>query len=215
MSIIAPAPNPVTLRPPIAPTVHNGQVGIDQLWRLSIEQYHAMIRVGILTADDPVELLGGLLVQKMSKNPPHRVATGLTREALGRLAPTGWYVDSQEPVTMEESEPELDVQVVRGQRRDYVDRHPTPRDVGLAVEVADTTLQLDRGVKKRLYAAARIPVYWIVNIPERQIEVYTDPSGPADQPDYRHRQDYHTGYAAPVVLDGCEIGTIPVAELLL
>ena len=189
-------------------------VPTELIWRLSVDQYHAMIRAGILTTDDPVELLEGWLVAKMSKNPSHRNVTRLIRQALERLVPAGWYVDTQEPITTVDSEPEPDVTVIRGDTRHYLDRHPGPPDVALVVEVADATLQRDRGFKKRLYARAGIPVYWVVNLPERQFEVYTDPSGPTDAPDYRQRQDYGPADALTFVLEGTEIGRIVVQELL-
>jgi Uma2 family endonuclease len=206
MSIITPVSNPVPQVAPAEPA--------DELWRLSIDQYHAMIREGILTEDDPVELLEGLLIRKMSKKPPHSVVTCLVRKALERLVQAGWHVNTQEPITCEDSEPEPDVKVVRGAPRDYLNRHPGPQDVALVVEVTDSSLAQDRGIKKRLYAGARIPVYWIVNLLERQIEVYTDPSGPAEQPDYGRRQDFHAADKAPLVIEGREIGQIAVADLL-
>jgi hypothetical protein len=189
-------------------------VPTDFIWRLSVDQYHEMIRAGILTDDDPVELLEGWLVYKMPKNPPHRIATRLTRASLERIIVAGWYVESQEPITTEDSEPEPDVGVVRGDTRQYMDRHPGPQDLALVVEVSEATLQRDRGWKKRLYAQANIPVYWIVNLIDRQVEVYTDPTGPAEQPDYRQRQIYQATDAVPVVIDGREIGRIAVCELL-
>jgi Uma2 family endonuclease len=186
----------------------------DPLWPLSVDQYHAMIREGILTEDDPVELLEGLLVRKMSKNPPHAVATGLVQDALTAAIPTGWHVQMQDPVTTEDSEPEPDVKVVRGQRRDYLNRHPGPQDVALTVEVSDSSLQRDRGLKKRVYASTRIPVYWIVNLIDQRIEVYTDPSGPADKPDYRQRQDFARTDTIPVVIEGKVVAQLSVGELL-
>jgi Uma2 family endonuclease len=150
----------------------------------------------------------------MPKNPSHRLVTGLTRTAFERFLPAGWYADSQEPVTIGESEPEPDVVLVRGDRRDYLDRHPGPQDLGLLVEVADTTLQQDRGTKKRLYAGASVLCYWVVNLPENQIEVYTDPTGPVQQPDYRRRQDFKRGDDVPVSLAGQEVGRISVQTLL-
>jgi Uma2 family endonuclease len=206
MSISTPPSVPLARVAPSAPA--------GPLWRLSVDQYHAMIRKGILTEDDPAELLEGLLVVKRSKNPPHSVATGLVQDALTLLVPIGWHVQTQDPVTTEDSEPEPDVKVVRGDRRDYVNRHPGPEDVALAVEVSDATLHRDRGVKKRVYARARIPVYLIVNLVENKIEVYTDPSGPGDEPDYRQRQDYGRGDAVPVVIQGQVIGHLPVDQLL-
>jgi Uma2 family endonuclease len=186
----------------------------DVIWRLSVDQYHAMIHAGILTDDDPVELLEGWLVAKMPKNPLHRAVTRLLRQVLERLVPAEWYVDSQEPITTDDSEPEPDVVVVRGETRHYLDRHPGPHDAGLVIEVADTTLQRDRGFKKRLYARASIPVYWIVNLSDNQCEVYTEPSGPKPQPDYRQRQDYGRSDVMPVVLAGVEVGRIAVQEFL-
>jgi Uma2 family endonuclease len=173
-----------------------------------------MAEHGILGEDDPVELLEGWLVQKMTKHRPHVLTTLLVRRALDRLLPKGWYADSQEPVTTTESEPEPDACVVRGEPRDYQDRHPDPHEVALIVEVADTSLTTDQGDKKRVYARAGIPVYWIANLVERRFEVYTDPTGPADVPDYRQRQDYEPGDEIPVVVAGEEVGRLAVADLL-
>jgi Uma2 family endonuclease len=205
MSVITPfTPTPLRV-PPAVPS--------EPIYRLSLDQYHEMIRNGILTDDDPVELIEGWLVYKMPKNPSHRLVTGLIRVALERLLPAGWYVDSQEPVTIGESEPEPDVVLVHGDRRNYLDRHPGPQDLGLVVEVADTSLHQDRGTKKTLYAGAAIPCYWIVNLIEGQIEVYSDPTGPADPADYRRRQDFKPGDDVPVSLAGQEVGRIPVQTL--
>jgi Uma2 family endonuclease len=173
-----------------------------------------MIRTGILTEDDPVELLEGWLVIKMPQNPPHRAAVRLIQRALEGRVPSNWYVDTQAPITTAHSEPEPDVVVVRGDTRQYLDRHPGPQDLALVIEVADTTLQRDRLLKKALYALAGIPVYWIVNIPERMCEVYTNPSEPGEQPDYRQRQDYGPMDEVPLVIEGVEIGYIAVQELL-
>ena len=181
--------------------------------RLTVEQYHTMIDAGKLTDDDAIELLEGWLVPKMPKNPPHRVSTRLTHSALDRLLPE-WYVESQEPMTTSDSEPEPDIYVARGKVRDYSKRHPGPEDMRLIVEVADTTLARDRGIKKRLYARAAIPVYWIFNLPERCVEVYTDPSGATETPDYGHRQVYGENDRVPVVLDGHEVGQLEVQAIL-
>lgn len=186
----------------------------EPIYRLSVAQYHQMIQAGILTDDDAVELLEGWLVQKMGKNPPHSYATRQLRKGLEGVVPAGWFVDSQEPVTDDTSEPEPDATVIRGTPRDYLERHPVPGDTALVGEVSDTTLRRDRGFKKRIYAAARIAVYWIVNLVDRQIEVYTDPTGPANPPDYRQRQDYRPGDLVPVVIDGREVGRVAVNDIL-
>jgi Uma2 family endonuclease len=185
-----------------------------QLYRLSVAQYHEMARRGILTAADRVELLDGLLVQKMTKNPPHTLATQLTREAVERPLPNGWFVNVQEPVTTATSEPEPDVSIIRGERRQFGTHHPSPKDVAAAIEVADSSLADDQGWKKQVYAAASIAVYWIVNLVDCRVEVYTEPTGPADQPGYRQRRDYGPTEEVPLVLDGKEVARIPVRELL-
>jgi hypothetical protein len=189
-------------------------VPTEPIWRLTVEQYHEMIRAGILTDDDPVELLEGWLVPKMPKNPPHRVVTRLTQKALDRIPPPGWDVRVQDPITTDTSEPEPDLAVARGDTRQYVDRHPGPKDLALAIEVAETTLTRDRGLKKRIYARARIPAFWIINLVDRQVELYTDPSGPSKKPDYRRQQVYGPGQDVPVVIDGREVGRLKVRELL-
>lgn len=189
-------------------------VSTDVIWRFSVDQYHAMIRTGILTEYDPVELLGGWLVTKRPKSPRRSGVTRLIRQALESILPPGWHVDTQEPLTTIDSEPEPDVMVVRGETRHYLDRHPGPQDVALVVEVADSTLQRDRSLKKRLYAAAEIPVYWIVNLLDSQIEVYTDPSGPGEQPDHRQQQTYGPADTVPIMIEGREVGRLTVRDLL-
>lgn len=192
----------------------NVTVPIDVIWRFSVDQYHAMIQAGILTEDDPVELLEGWLITKMPKNPRHTLVTQLARDAIASLLPLGWYVNVQEPITTAESEPEPDVVVVRGERRQYHNHHPGPQDIALIIEVADSSLRRDRTLKKRIYAAAGISIYWIVNLFANQIEVYNDPSGPHEQPDYRQQQNYSLEDSIPLVIDGHEVSRLSVKDLL-
>lgn len=205
LSTMLPAAAPAQL-PPAIPT--------DYIWRCTLDQYHDMIRLGILTDDDRVELLEGWLIAKMPKSPRHRLVNGLLRGSLERVLPAGWHVNEQEPITVDTGEPEPDISVVRGDRRDYATRHPGPDDLPCLMEVSDTTLARDRGIKKRVYARARIPVYWIVNLIEQRVEVYTQPSGPAEEPDYAQRHDFGLADTVPVVIDGQEIGRLSVAEFL-
>src|SRR5262245_44754548 len=116
------------------------------VWRITVGQYHRMIETGILTEDDPVELLEGLLIEKMTKNRRHSVSTRRTRRSLERIMPSGWYVDSQEPITTSDSEPEPDVIVVRESMSEVTDRQPLAEEVTLVIEVSDATLPKDRTV---------------------------------------------------------------------
>ena len=104
--------------------------------------------------------------------------------------------------------------VFRSREDDYGDKVPGPPDCAIVVEIADTTLRRDRGQKKRLYARARVPEYWIVNLVDRQVEVYTEPTGPGRKPDYRKPTVYGSTDAVPVVIDGREVGRLNVADLL-
>jgi Uma2 family endonuclease len=86
--------------------------------------------------------------------------------------------------------------------------------MALVVEVADSSLGRDRSIKARIYAAGGVPVYWIINLVDDQIEVYTQPTGPDAAPVYRMRQDYRRDDLVPLVVDGIELGPIPGRELL-
>jgi len=186
----------------------------EPVYRLSVAQYHEMIKSGVLTPDSPVELLEGWLIEKMSKNPPHRITTKKLLRALEKVVPSGWYADSQEPITTIDSEPEPDAMVARGDTVDYRDRHPGPNEIALVAEVSDASLARDRAIKKRVYARAGIATYWIVNLTDRRFEVYTEPTGPADRPEYRTRRDIAESESVALILDGREVARIAVRDVL-
>jgi Uma2 family endonuclease len=179
-----------------------------------MKQFHEMVRHGIVTEDDSVEFLEGLLVAKMTISPAHRRATHRVQTALRSALPQGHYVGSPSPVTLSTSEPEPDVVVVRGTDDDYRDRHPGPTDVALLVEVSDSTLRRDQGFKKAIYAKAGIAVYWVVNLVDRRIEVYSEPFGVGEAADYRVRADVAETENVPLVIDGREIARIAARDLL-
>ena len=184
--------------------------GIGPLWHVPVERYHTLIDRGILGPGDRVELLEGIIVQKVSKNPPHRIATRLSRLALERVIPPNWYVDAQEPITLQASEPEPDIAVIRGDTRMYARRHPGLGDIGLVVEVADTTMDRDRIVKKRIYAAAGIPFYWLLDLNSRKLETYSEPKGS----EYASATEHAAHESVTVILDGVTVGSVAVSDLL-
>jgi Uma2 family endonuclease len=184
--------------------------GITPIWPLTVEQYHAMIASGILHSGDPVELLEGVIVEKMPKNPLHCNVTWKTREKLGALVPEGWFVNSQDPITLDKSVPDPDVAVLRGNIDDYLKGHPGVGDIGLVVEVADTSVDRDRILKKRIYAAAGIPIYWVMDLNKRRLEVYAEPRNGA----YVQCTVYEPHQQVEVVLDGASVGSILLSGLL-
>lgn len=185
----------------------------EPIWKLTVEQYHAMIRHGILESGTPVELLAGLMVPKMRKVPPHTYATRLLRKALEKLIPPDWFVDSQGPTSLSESEPEPDLMVVRGTIEDYATRHPGPLELGLVIEVAESSLNRDRNLKQPLYSQDAIAEYWILDLVHRKLEVFTAPQ-PGTTSGYAHNKTYGESDHVPVILDGVVIGHILVSDVL-
>lgn len=191
-----------------------GGVVSDDLWPLSVEQYHAMIAGGILGPDDPIEFLEGCLVRKMPKNPEHCAAVEDLRELLTKLIGAAWHVRTQDPIALAGSEPEPDVAVVVGARTSYRTRHPGAADIGLIAEAAESTLSRDREWKRRIYARAGIPVYLLVNLTAREITVFTEPNESTSEPDYVCRVTYRQGDSVPVTLAGVLIGQFEVSRIL-
>ncbi len=137
----------------------------------------------------------------------------MLRPVLGKL-PTGWDLRIQSAVTLVDSQPEPDIAVVRGSAVNYENNHPGPADIGLLIEVADSSLLRDQRDKTRIYARAGIVCYWIVNLLDRRIEVYTQPAGPTAVPAYGSFQIYQPGDNVPLVLDGNTVATVAAADLL-
>ena len=186
----------------------------DAIWRLSVDQYHDMMRMGILTEDDLVELLDGWLVTKMVKSPQHSLATQLARDVIALMLPTTWFINVQEPITTADSEPEPDIAIVRGQRRDYTDHHPHGEDVALVLEVSDATLRRDRTLKQKLYARAGVPTYWILNLAEQRLEIHSQPVGSDEAADYQQHKTYSAQEQVTVMIEGQAVGQIKVSDLL-
>jgi Uma2 family endonuclease len=181
------------------------------LRRLSVAEFHRMVDAGILREGDRVELLEGLLVEKMVRKPSHDACVSLVEEALSNALPASWFCRIQSAITTADSEPEPDVAVVRGPRRRYRVRHPGAEDVALIVEVADTSVDRDRIDKGRLYARAGIASYWIVNLLARQVEIYTGPQ--AEPARYAERTILGPRETASLVIAG-RSAVIAVRDLL-
>jgi Uma2 family endonuclease len=178
------------------------------VYRMTVEEYE---RIGPMLDDPRVELVDGYLVRMMTKSPEHSFSTIEVHKAVESLLPAGWIARPEQPVRIPGyDEPEPDVTVVRGHNADYRHRMPTAADLALAIEVSDSTLSLDRGKKLTAYANNGVPIYWIVNLAERQVEVYTDP-GPAA---YQSCAVFKPGQDVPVVINGQPCGSVRVDDIL-
>ena len=149
----------------------------------------------------------------MSRNPPHDVTLSLTQEELTLFCSPTWVIRVQMAVvTGKHGQPEPDIAVVLAPDRRYAKQHPTTKDIGMLVEVGDSTLLEERRKKAPIYAGGRIPWFWIVNIPDRLVECIRSPKAAAPAR-YCSRRDYLVGERVPVVLNGKMIGHVEVGKL--
>lgn len=176
---------------------------------ISVDEYERMIEEGVLTKYDRVELIRGEIREKMPINPPHAGCvielTSIFYDLLGKTV----VVSVQSPVRLPNgSMPEPDVALLKRQGEAYHRRRPTVEDIILLIEVADSTLKSDREEKMPLYAEVGVPDYWIANLVDGVIEVYSNPVGGTYQRVHIARR------GESVVLPGGLPGAVSVDEVL-
>lgn len=145
--------------------------------RLSVQDYHRMVEVGILEPDERVELIAGQLYQMAAKGTAHSAALTRIARVLSHSLGNRALLRFQDPVRLsDDSEPEPDLAVVTSDPRDYEDHHPTPDEIYFLIEISDRTLKRDRTLKAKIYAQSGITDYWIWDIPNNQLWVLREPS---------------------------------------
>lgn len=158
-----------------------------------VEDYHKMIEAGILS-DRHVELILGEIVEMSPEGPLHhfinlRVADYL-RSLLGQQA----VVSEAHPITLTDSEPEPDIAIVRYPNTLYINHHPYPEDIYWLIEISDSTLSKDLGIKKTAYAMAGIAEYWVINVKEKKLKVFQNPT----DNNYQIEKEYTEGLISPL-----------------
>lgn len=144
--------------------------------RFNVTEYYQMAEAGVLKPDDRVELIEGEIIKMRPIGSPHAACVSRFARWLQTQAKVKALVSVQNPVRLDDfSEPVPDSALLKPRKDFYAARHPTPADVLLIIEVADTTLLKDRNVKVPLYARAGITETWLVNLPKQLIEVYSEP----------------------------------------
>jgi Uma2 family endonuclease len=183
---------------------------------ITVEHYLAMILDGTIAPDARLELLDGRLVEKMTRYAPHNYAVYELGSVFRQMVPAGfWVVWEEKPLILGRYwRPEPDIAILRSPKDRYKTIDPVATDAVLLIEVADSTYPTDRAEKWRAYAAARIPIYWIVNINQQQIEVYRDPAGRGKNAAYRVTEIFGIEAEIPVVIDDQDVGRIVVKEIL-
>jgi len=183
--------------PPITRTFH----------RITVEEYEAMLAAGIYTDRDRLDLIEGRLVRKMTKGRRHSRGSENSRHAIERVLPPGWHLELEKPVRLltRDTLHEPDIFVARGGADDYEDLDPGPPDVALVVEVSDSSLADDRAMA-HTFLGGGIPVYWLVDVADRQLEVYRGaPAAPTVIGEDGH---------VDLILDGQVVARVAVADLL-
>src|SRR5262249_44473935 len=196
--------------PPMAPPA--GPTWIPSpLYPMTLEQYESLITSRFFTKRDDVHLINGYLVTRMAESTLHGAICEMIRLAIQAFLLAPWHTRSEKGLRIpaQISMPRPDLAIVRGGPRDYLARYPEPADTALVVEVSNTSLDEDRAMAA-IYGAGGVPVYWIVNLVDGQVEVYSNP-GPSG---YQTHEVLAPGHVLHVKLDGVEIGEIPVADIL-
>jgi Uma2 family endonuclease len=181
--------------------------------RWNKDEYYRLGELGFFHGQR-VELIEGQLMVHSPQNSLHANAVDAVHDVLRTVFPAAYRVRGQLPIDLgQPSEPEPDVAVVVGPRQQYWNAHPT--SAVLIVEVSDTTLSYDRDRKGSLYARAKLKDYWIVNVVDRQLEVYRDPQ-PDPTAHYGHRYTSCTVLRPPDTVSPLALPqiTIAVADLL-
>jgi Uma2 family endonuclease len=181
------------------------------LYRMTVEKYEALIASGFFGKRDDVHLINGYVVNRMAESPLHGAVGEAIRLAIEAILLAAWHIRSEKGLRIPSqiSVPRPDLAIVRGGPRDYLARYPEPADTALVVEVSYTSVDDDRAMAD-IYAAGGVPVYWLVNLVDGQVEVYSNP-GPDG---YRTHEVLAPGHVLHVVVDGVEIGEIAVADIL-
>jgi len=177
--------------------------------KFTVEEYHLMGEAGILQPEERVELIEGEIHKMSPKGTKHSASTTYAADCFKKHLGDRAIVRLQDPIRLSDhSEPEPDVVLAMPHKTKYADHHPTPQEVLLALEVADTTLAKDRLIKARLYGQAGLIQYCILNVNARELEDYRDP----DESGYRTKHTYKSDESFSLVAFP-EI-SIAVGELL-
>jgi Uma2 family endonuclease len=163
------------------------------LHKWSVEDYHRIIDTGIL-ADQRVELLEGEIAEMSPEGIPHTYTSQSVVEYLRQLLKDQAIVREGHPITLNNSEPQPDIAIVRNPISIYAQHHPYSEDIYWLIEISNTTLSKDKSDKKAIYARASIAEYWIIDLQNNQLLIFTNPQGE----DYLQLKEITTGIINPL-----------------
>ncbi len=176
--------------------------------RFSVEDYHRMGESGVFKRGQRVELLEGEIIDMMPIGPFHAGVVGWLNNFFASASGGRWLVYMQNPIRLSEgSEPQPDLVLLRPDPQAYKNRHPGPEDVFLVIEAADSSLAYDRNEKLQTYARAGLSEYWLIDLVQREIEIFREPNFLG----YDRAQRVRIGRVAPTAFPDAEVD---VAALL-
>ena len=142
----------------------------------TVHDYHKMVDAGILTEDDRVELIRGEILAMSPIGPRHSAAVLRATQALVKLVGDSAIVGVQGSIRLDEyDEPQPDIYLLRPKEDFYASGHAGPADIFLIVEMADSSIEYDQGIKMGLYAETGVPEYWVADIRNDGLITYSDP----------------------------------------
>jgi Uma2 family endonuclease len=177
--------------------------------RFTIDQFIKVLQSGILPETEKLELVRGRIVHKMPKNPPHEFVLVCLMSWFYKNCSEDFVVRCQLTLELVDSMVDPDLALVRGPVDRFRQSHPKGQDAALVVEVSDTSLAQDLGDKLSAYSLAKVPEYWVVDIPHRQIHVFTKPKG-GKKPGYKSQVTYSDADTVPVL----DVDELKVSEVM-
>jgi Uma2 family endonuclease len=179
----------------------------------SVGEFYQLLEIEFFPREARVGLWDGRIYEKMSKTQAHAVAGNKVNRFLVRALPDGWFVGGENPVAVSPTRAPLpDLIILRGEPDDYNARRPTANDVGLVVELSLSSLKSDTGAKLAAYAAAGIPVYWVANLVDGVLLVYSEPIPSESR--YASKATFKPGDSFAIILDGVQVALVAASDLL-
>jgi hypothetical protein len=182
--------------------------------RITVDEYRRKAALGQFGIERSFELLEGAVVSRATQSLRHEGALEKIQEVLGKMLPEGWHLRTKQPLATADSLPEPDVAVASDTLDDYATMPPRSDQVPLVIEAAEGSLATDRRLKGRVYARAGIISYWVLNLIDSQLEVFTNPSGPVAMPGYHEQRIYRSEDKISLVIGLDDLGTIRVADII-
>ena len=176
-------------------------------YKWTVEDYHQLIETGLLEGK-PVELLEGELIEMSPEGIPHSFTNRSVADYLRTLLKGQAFISEAHPITLDNSEPEPDIAIVRLPNDIYKLHHPYPQDIHWLIEVSNRTIEKDTKEKTVIYARNGIPEYWVIDLPHNKVWVFTQPNLQG----YLKTEEFTTGNISPLSFPGIAIA---VKNLLL